>query len=745
MAIYDSEGNVIQIGDEEIASYFQTEMATTAASVNALQTEPCLTFALVTDIHYDSHDTTVFPNTLKNIRELSKRVRLDGILCLGDMTDGDGTQAETSDRLDEIMPLMQRVGLPVYFTAGNHDCNAYGANANYYHTDQMYTNYYSYSDNSVFFDDDSYGINFYKDFHEYNIRLVSLDATNTDGGTAPHYKYSANTVTWFQTILPQTPAGYTVLLITHLSPTAAHNWNNTVPSNAASVLTAINSFISNGGKIISLIGHSHSDYSFSSPYLEIACNCNKFEADISADIVEDGTTLYPAGAKRWKRTAGTATEDCFDVVVIRPLSGAINLVRFGAGEDRSFSYTATTNIYDFNQSVLEDISTLNSAISQMSGMSTEFKVALENLVNNVSYKGDDPSGRSFITALHNAMYPPANLVSISAVYTQSGAVYTTDSLDSLKEDLVVTAHWSDSSTSVVPSADYVLSGTLTVGTSVITASYGGKSTTFNVTVTQSRASIFGVFEKGHAISKKHSSTQTNIPMPLYSIWASSASYRAAIDQPIENRGYLIEVTDASKYSVAVYDIISNEPEEISYEGAINGEYYEGGPKVIDWVSKDVAQTEYIMISLKKNDNTAFTDAELANGAEAVFNYTENSRDAVFGIFENGYALSKRTNSNKIYRSSTSARASCVSPVENKGYVFTVTDSTKYSLCAYDVTSNIPSSGEYQGSTKTIAWATSDSVSTTYVWLALKKNDGTAFTAEELANGAEAVFTYTTSE
>lgn len=74
------------------------------------------------------------------------------------------------------------------------------------------------------------------------------------------------------------------------------------------------------------------------------------------------------------------------------------------------------------------------------------------------------------------------LSSISAVYTQSGTVYNTDSLDSLKDDLVVTATWSDSSTTTVPSTDYTLSGTLTVGTSTITVSYGGKTDTFSVTV-----------------------------------------------------------------------------------------------------------------------------------------------------------------------------------------------------------------------------------------------------------------------
>ena len=89
-----------------------------------------------------------------------------------------------------------------------------------------------------------------------------------------------------------------------------------------------------------------------------------------------------------------------------------------------------------------------------------------------------------VSATCSVAVTQATLSSISAVYTQSGTVYDTDSLDSLKSDLVVTAHWSNSTTSTVPSADYTLSGTLVEGTSTVTVSYGGKTTTFNVTVTE---------------------------------------------------------------------------------------------------------------------------------------------------------------------------------------------------------------------------------------------------------------------
>ena len=85
-----------------------------------------------------------------------------------------------------------------------------------------------------------------------------------------------------------------------------------------------------------------------------------------------------------------------------------------------------------------------------------------------------------------AVSTSVELVSIEATYTQSGTVYTTDTLDSLKPDLVVIATYDDTSTEVVSGTDYTLSGTLTAGTSTITVTYEGKTDTFTVTVTANR-------------------------------------------------------------------------------------------------------------------------------------------------------------------------------------------------------------------------------------------------------------------
>lgn len=189
---------------------------------------------------------------------------------------------------------------------------------------------------------------------------------------------------------------------------------------------------------------------------------------------------------------------------------------------KGFSVNGVVEKYDYNE--------LDNKPDGM--MTAEFKLALETLLNHVAYV--DADGQEYLDALHTAMYPPANLISISAVYTQSSPVYTTDSLDSLRSDLVVTAHYANSTSEIVTS--YVLSGTLTVGVSVITVSYGGKTTTFSVTVTELSYVSNGLIHRWDAIENTengHNSSATTwddivgssdlvMNDPSYASWSDNA-------------------------------------------------------------------------------------------------------------------------------------------------------------------------------------------------------------------------------
>lgn len=124
--------------------------------------------------------------------------------------------------------------------------------------------------------------------------------------------------------------------------------------------------------------------------------------------------------------------------------------------------------------------------SSGSGLTEEVKQALLDCFENVAWANDE--GQTHYQALYDALYPaapPASLVRISAVFNQGQhVIYETDSLNSLKPYLTVTAHYSDGSTQTV--TNYTLSGTLTVGTSTIIVSYRDKTTTFTVAVSASR-------------------------------------------------------------------------------------------------------------------------------------------------------------------------------------------------------------------------------------------------------------------
>lgn len=119
------------------------------------------------------------------------------------------------------------------------------------------------------------------------------------------------------------------------------------------------------------------------------------------------------------------------------------------------------------------------------GITDEAKIALLECFQNTAWEGTD--GIDYYNRLYSALFGTRTLDSISAVYTQTDLVLTTDTLESLRKNLIVTAHYSNGGDYAV--SLYELSGTLTKGESTITATYAGKSTTFTVNVTLNTAPV----------------------------------------------------------------------------------------------------------------------------------------------------------------------------------------------------------------------------------------------------------------
>ena len=145
-----------------------------------------------------------------------------------------------------------------------------------------------------------------------------------------------------------------------------------------------------------------------------------------------------------------------------------------------------------------------------------------NTITNYVLRGSLNVGVNTITASYsgktatftvNVTQAEVTLQSITATFTQGSAViYTDNSLNDLKPYLVVTARYSDSTTQTV--TDYTLNGTLTKGTSAITVSYGGKTATFDVVVSERTAtlqSITATFTQGSAVIYTDSSLNSLKP------------------------------------------------------------------------------------------------------------------------------------------------------------------------------------------------------------------------------------------
>ncbi len=174
----------------------------------------------------------------------------------------------------------------------------------------------------------------------------------------------------------------------------------------------------------------------------------------------DASTAYDALESMWTTTTRTITYNLSNVVSSNEITSIESGQRY------------TTELGVRNGYTLNTVSVTMGGVDVTASTYSSGTITIPNVTGNIVITA---------TAVLAA-------TSITATYTQSGTVYDTATLDSLKADLVVTANYAGGTSETVPSSDYTLSGTLTEGTSTITVTYAGLTDTFSVTVTSSRPS-----------------------------------------------------------------------------------------------------------------------------------------------------------------------------------------------------------------------------------------------------------------
>ena len=315
----------------DLKPYFAEELNDTIKKINALQTEPCLVFPLITDIHYDPRSSILqnFNDTITIIKKMSENINFDFILNLGDNIKGSSDKELVLSDARYMLNSFKNIGLPYLFTLGNHDTN-YDPSPKFT-ISETYGAFYSATPKTAKVNANSNGTDFYIDYNELKIRIVSLNSNYLNS-----MFISDSSANWFKNDALNT--NNVVIFCTHESPINTQNWAATTVYNGDWVKEQINNFIANGGTLIQLFGHSHADYNFSTPWLSIASNCGKFEQSNLDTIEYKAITGYNGSIDAPVRVQGTDTEQSFSVVVVRPTIKKINLVRFGAGLDREFEY-----------------------------------------------------------------------------------------------------------------------------------------------------------------------------------------------------------------------------------------------------------------------------------------------------------------------------------------------------------------------------------------------------------------------
>ena len=345
--------------------YFLSEIEDTINKVKAAYTEPGLCFFLSTDQHYMS---TLFwllkydsiSDMVTNMKAVAKEIPIDGNISLGDIADykipGSTAKAEqfgikdmSYANLDEVFYHWMRYAIKqlksvhpnLIYVHGNHDDNRYlnqnGAQATVsewdYTEGEVFSYYISNSVNSRVSNVDNYGLDYYIDYPQYKIRIVVIDSNYYSSTSKSwNYGYEDSTVSWLNTTFNNTPSDYSVLLLSHMSPVYTHNADNNLYPNFDLIQNAIQTYINNGGDFIgTLYGHSHCDWNTSNPWLDITFAAQRFGTNTST-YENMPNMVCPT------KTIGTATEDCWNVLIIQPQSRKIKIIRFGAGDDAEYSY-----------------------------------------------------------------------------------------------------------------------------------------------------------------------------------------------------------------------------------------------------------------------------------------------------------------------------------------------------------------------------------------------------------------------
>ena len=288
-------------------------LASLAERVGSVRHGDDLCLLLLADTHFCFGCN--WPDTLRSLRAAAGMLRPDGIVHLGDFTDGLLPQNHTRSVARRLLSELQSVCEPLWCCIGNHDRNCFRGNPGRMSAEDCSWLYLG--KNTPWY---------YVDIPESRIRMLFLDSFDPD--EKERYGFSVKEVRWVRRTLRKTPEGYRVLVFSHVTPIASlHVWSDAIRNGERMLRTFERFHARRKGAVLGWIhGHSHADQiSYDRAFPVIGIGCSK---------LEDFPEHKPAGSTTWKREQNSDTQELWDVLLIHKESGVLDLLRFGAGEDR---------------------------------------------------------------------------------------------------------------------------------------------------------------------------------------------------------------------------------------------------------------------------------------------------------------------------------------------------------------------------------------------------------------------------
>ena len=310
----DINDSLVFEADEQPAEpakpWLVAEARQVAQKVRAIRQPGEFAFALMADTHYTVGGT--WEDTRAAVKLVNEEVGLDGIIHLGDLTDGMVMGEVTRHYVKNMLTCLKASGLPVWVALGNHDSNYFRNNPERLSEEEQCEIYL-----------DGKRARYYVDLPR--LRLIFLDSFEPDEEL--RYGYSQECALWLAEALENLPEGGTALILSHLPPlTRLQYWAKALRGEKEIMGVLKRS----ADKILAWVnGHNHADRLDNDegfPIVSIAnAKCEAF------------TEHKTEGFVTQERRLGEASQELWDVMLVNIEERRANFIRFGSGGDRLIS------------------------------------------------------------------------------------------------------------------------------------------------------------------------------------------------------------------------------------------------------------------------------------------------------------------------------------------------------------------------------------------------------------------------